>query len=73
MSILNTDDCTHIFSKLRKRSDNEGNLLKRKRKWPLGTKIRTLADIAKAHGHEVDSIDYTGIIRTRRQTNYNFS
>jgi hypothetical protein len=40
---------------------------------PWGTKIRTLADIAKAHGHEVDSIDYTGIIRTRRQTNYNFS
>jgi surfactin synthase thioesterase subunit len=29
---------------------------------PWGTKIRILADIAKAHGHEVDSIDYTGII-----------
>jgi predicted esterase len=28
---------------------------------PWGTKIRTLADIAKQHGHDVDSIDYSGI------------
>jgi predicted esterase len=29
---------------------------------PWGTKIRTLADIAKRHGHDVDSIDYTSIL-----------
>lgn len=28
---------------------------------PWGTKIKALADIAKQHGHEVDSIDYSGI------------
>lgn len=28
---------------------------------PWGTKIKSLADIAKQYGHQVDSIDYTGI------------
>lgn len=28
---------------------------------PWGTKINALADIAKQHGHEVDSIDYSGM------------